>query len=90
MKLESATKLDKRYKTTSKKIDNNITLIICSVIVFFFSIYTLFEAIRKPDSESIKLTFSQIVIFHLTKTENRAKKYHTIALSKNTVLTLLL
>ena len=34
---------------------------------------------------SIKVTFSLIVLFYLTKTENRTIKSHFIALSKGTV-----
>ena len=50
----------------------------CDVIVIF-PIYGKFEAIRKPYSGCIvvKLTFSLIVIFYLTKTENRTKKSPT-------------
>ena len=51
MKLGPVTKLDKKNKTTSKKIDGDM-LENCDVIVIF-SIYGQFGAIRKPDSEHI-------------------------------------
>ena len=35
---------------------------------------------RIPDAESVKLRFSSIVIFYLTKTENRTKKSFNTAL----------
>ena len=44
---------------------------------------------RTPDVYYVKLTFSFIVTFYLTKAENKAKKFltssHTIALSKGTI-----
>ena len=49
IKLEPATKLDKRNKTTLKKIDNGVVLGNCDVIVIF-PFYDQFGAIRKPDS----------------------------------------
>ena len=46
---------------------------------------------RIPDAQSLKLLFSLIATFYLTKTENRTKKslthYHAIALSKGTIFT---
>ena len=45
----------------------------CDLIVIF-QIYSQFEAIRKPDSGRIELTFSLITTFYLTKTENRTEK----------------
>ena len=50
MKLGPVTKLDKKNKTTSKKIDNNVMSENCNAIAIF-SIYGQFGAIRKPDSE---------------------------------------
>ena len=75
MKLGPLTKLDKRNKRMSKKIDDDVMSANCDVIIVF-PIYGQFGAIRKPDSErmSVKLTFSLIVTFYLTKTENRTKK----------------
>ena len=52
MKLGPVTKLDKRNKTTSKKMDNYVMLENCDVISIF-SIYGQFEAIRKPESGCI-------------------------------------
>ena len=75
MKLGPLTKLDKRNKRMSKKIDDDVMSANCDVIIVF-PIYGQFGAIRKPDSGcmSVKLTFSLIVTFYLTKTENRTKK----------------
>ena len=52
MKLGPVTKLDKRSKTTSKKIDDDVISANCDVIVIF-SIYGQFGTIRKPDSGCI-------------------------------------
>ena len=49
MKLGPVTKLDKRNKTTSKKIDDDVMLENWEVIVIFL-IYGQFGAIQKPDS----------------------------------------
>ena len=49
MKLGPVTKLDKRNKTTSKKLDDDIMPANCDVIDIFL-IYGQFGAIRKPDS----------------------------------------
>ena len=40
---------------------------------------------RIPDAWSIILTFPLIAIFNFTKTENRTKKSHAIALCKDNV-----
>ena len=48
MKLGPVTKLDKRNKTKSKKLDDNIMPLNCDVIVIF-PIFGQFGAIRKPD-----------------------------------------
>ena len=69
MKLRPVTKRTKRNKTTSKKMAG-----MCEVIVIF-PFYGQFEKIREPDSGHIVCeTFSLIVTFYLTKTENRTKK----------------
>ena len=78
MKLGPVTKLDKRNKTTSKKIDNDVISKNCDVVIIF-PIYDRFGAIRKPDSGRIVcktyiFIFSLIVTFYLTKTETRTKK----------------
>ena len=49
MKLRPVTKLDKRNKITSKKIDFDVMLKNCDVIVIF-RIFGKFGAIRRPDS----------------------------------------
>ena len=41
---------------------------------------------RIPDAWSLKLIFSLIVTFYLTKTENRTTSSHTITSSKGTIL----
>ena len=48
MKLGPVTKLDKRNKTTSKKIDDDVMSENCDVIVIF-RIFGQFGAIRRPD-----------------------------------------
>ena len=47
MKLGPVTKLDKRNKTRSKKVDDDVTLENCDVIAIF-PIYDHFGAIWKP------------------------------------------
>ena len=49
MKLEPATKLDKRNKTTSKKFDDDLMSKNCDVIIIF-RIFDQFGAVRRPDS----------------------------------------
>ena len=74
MKFGPVTKLDKRNKTTSKEFDNDVMSTNCDVIVIF-PIYGQFGVVQMGDSA--KLTFSLLVTFHLTKTENRTKKFLT-------------
>ena len=71
MKLGLVTKFDKRNKTASKKFDDYVMSANCDDIVIFL-IYGQFGAIQKPNSGRIvvKLTFSLIVTFSLTNTEN--------------------
>ena len=52
MKLGTVTKLHKKNKETSKKIDYDVMLENCDVIVIF-PIFGQFRAIRKPDSGRI-------------------------------------
>ena len=75
MKLELITKLDKRNKTTSKKIDNDVMSVNCDAIVNF-PIYEQFGEIQKSDSGRIvcKTYIFNNRTFYLTKTENRTKK----------------
>ena len=48
MKLGPVTKLDKGNKTTSKKIDDDVTSKNCDAIVIFW-IFHQFRTIRRPD-----------------------------------------
>ena len=71
MKLGPVTKIGKRNKTTSKKFDDNVMSENCDVIAIF-PIYGQFGAFWKPDFGRIVCkTFSLIVTFYLTKTENK-------------------
>ena len=49
MKLELVTTADKRNASRSKKVNNDVMSTNCDVNVFF-SIYSKFAAIHKPDS----------------------------------------
>ena len=71
MELGPITKLDKRNKTTSKKL--------AMTSLPFFQITANLEqsGSRIPEVQSVKLMFSLIVTFHLTKTENRTKNSRT-------------
>ena len=69
MKLGPISKLNKRNKTASKKSDDDVMPGNCDVIV------TLEQSGSGiPNAWSVKLIFSLIVTFYLTKTENRTKK----------------
>ena len=75
MKLGSVTKLDKRHKKTSRKVDVDVMSENCDVIVIFGFLANLKQSGGWIlNTESAKVTFSVIVIFCLTKTENRTKK----------------
>ena len=73
MKLGPATKINKRNKTVSKRID--FILGNCDIIVIF-PIYSQFGAIQERilELQSIKLMFSLTVSFYLTKIGNETKK----------------
>ena len=74
MKLGPVIKLYKRNKTTSKS-DDDVMSANCGVIVFFEFMANLEQSgSRIPDAQSGKLTFSLIVTFYLTTTENRTKR----------------
>ena len=75
MKLGPVTKPDKRNKTTSKKIDDDVCRKIETSLSFFGSLANL-EQSRDPvpDTEPSKVVFSVIITFCLTKTGNRTKK----------------
>ena len=82
MKLVPVTKIYKRNKRTSKKVDDDVISANCDVIVIFPT-YNQFGAIRKPGSGSI---VCKIDIFidsnlYLTKTENRTIKFSNTALT---------
>ena len=74
MKLRLVTKLEKRNKTMSEEIDDDIMLGKSNFIIIF-PIYGQFGAISKTDSGRIvcKTYFSLIKTFDLTKPENRTK-----------------
>ena len=68
MKLGPVTKFDKRNKTMSKKLDDNVISANCDVIGIFPN-YSQFGATRKPDSGHIVCkTFLLIVTLYFTKT----------------------
>ena len=52
MKIGPVPKIDKKNKTTTKKIDDNVMTEKCDIIAIF-PIYVQFGAIRKPDSGRI-------------------------------------
>ena len=74
MKRGPITKLEKWKKTTSKKFDDDVMSKNCDVIVIFFDLWSIW-------SKSVKLKFSIIVKFSLTKIENRTKKYLSAAVT---------
>ena len=78
MKLGPVTKLDKNVKKDVKKFDDDVMRENCDVLVIF-PINADLEQFRSriSDAQSVKPTFSLIVTFYLTKTENRTKKYLT-------------
>ena len=81
-------KLDNRNKTAWKKL----TMALCQKIVkslLFFEFLVNLEQSESwiPDARFVKVLFSLIVFFYLTKTQNRTKSHNsrTIALSKGTI-----
>ena len=85
MKPGPVTKLGKRNKKPSKKIDNDVMSANCDVIIIFRFIFNLGQSeSRIPDAKSVKVTFSKLVTFYLAKTENRTKNLkhssHTLLL----------
>ena len=78
MKLEPVTKLDKESTATSKILtytsyQQNVTSLL------FLQFMANFEqsGSRSPVASYVKCTFSSVVTFYLTKTENKTKKYLT-------------
>ena len=75
MKVGPVTKLDKRNKTTSKMLMiTSCRKIAMSLPFFQFTANLEQSGSRIPDAQTVKLIFSLIVTFYLTKTENRTKK----------------
>ena len=85
MKPWPVTKTDKRNKTLSKKIDDNVTSENCDVIVIF-PISDQFGAIWKPDSERIVCKTYIFINSNLLSYKNLKQNWK----SSNTALTLLL
>ena len=75
MKPRPVTKLNKRNTTTSKKIDDDVMLEYCDVIVIF-TIYSKLGVIWKPDSEGMVCKTYIFINSNLlsSKTESRTKK----------------
>ena len=69
MKFRAVTKIDKRNKTTSKKIDDDSMLEDCDVIAIS-PIYGQFGAIRKTDSGHIVCKTSFFINSNLLSYEN--------------------
>ena len=76
MKLRPVTKLDKRNTEMSKKVDNDIMLTNCDVIIFI-PINVQFPSIRSPipDAWSIKLPFSLTITFYFKKSPKQLSYY---------------
>ena len=85
MKLRPVTKLDKKNKTTSKKLDDDVMLENCDVIVIF-PIYAQFGAIRKSDSGRTACKTYTFDSGNLLSYKNWKQNYKIF----NTTLTLLL
>ena len=78
MKLGQGTKLDKRNKATSRKLDVDDMSENCEVIVIFGFLTNLDQSGGQiPYTESAKVMFSVKVTFCFTKTRNRTKNYLT-------------
>ena len=75
MKLRPVTKLDRRNKTTSKKMMmTSCQKIVMSLLVFRYLANLEQSRGLLPDTQSTKVLFSVLVTFCLTKTESRTKK----------------
>ena len=81
MELRPVTKLEKKKKITSKKIDVDVPTscwkIVTSLSFFGFWANLEHSGDRIMDTESAEVMFSVTVTFCLTKTENRTKKSQT-------------
>ena len=72
--LEPVSKLDKRNTTTSKKLAmTSCRQIVTSLSFFQFMTNLEQSGSRILDAWSVKLTFSLMVTFYITKTENRTE-----------------
>ena len=69
MKLGPITKLDKRYKITSKKFHNDVMSANCDVTLIFL-IYCKFGAIQEPDSGCIVCETYICIISNLLSYKN--------------------
>ena len=75
MKLGLVTKLDKKCMAISKKSDDGVISQFMTSLSFFGFMVNLKQfRSRSPDIQSVKRTFSLIVNFCVTKTENRTKE----------------
>ena len=75
IKLGQTAKLDKKNKATLKKVDNDVMSASSDVIDFLLSMAILKQsANQNPETWSV-FTFSLIVTFYLTKTENVTKNF---------------
>ena len=75
MKLGTVTKLDKGNKITSKKLTmTSCQKTVTSLLLFQFIVNLEQSGSRISDALSVKLKYSLIVTFYLTKSENRTKK----------------
>ena len=75
MKLGPVTKFDKRNKKNVKKIDDDVS---CQKIVTSLSFFGFMASLKLSgswilDAQYVKLIFSLIGSFYLTKTKNRTK-----------------
>ena len=74
MKLGKVTKLDKKNKTTSKKLMMTSCRRIVTLLLFFqFTVNLEQSGSRIPDAESVKLMFSLITTFPLQKLTTKLK-----------------
>ena len=69
MKLGPVTKLDKKNKSRSKKIDKDVMSEYCDVIVIF-TIYGQFGGTQKPDSGGIVCKTYDFIITNLLSSKN--------------------
>ena len=74
-KLGPVTKLGKKNKKNTKKVeDDAISKIVASLLFLQFMVNSEQSRSRILDAQSVKYIFLLIVIFYLTKTENKTKR----------------